>query len=208
MSWYLNNWKMVLWLTWISHPTLKWCHMRDIISHHQVPLWFKLLTLPFVSLCKYNKAVIRVLDPGSGTGLGYVRPSQNLTTQYVCVWWWVSRVCVCVCVGRWSQLIPWESVVSLDHLWSSQGRGVAPVSHQADDRRLRALHAALISAMIASLHRPYLCFIYSLSDNNKCLLSAILNYIFISLLTNLKHASIVCGDFKSMWHLLPRSRSL
>lgn len=114
----------------------------------------------------------------------------------------------CVCIGRLSQLIPWESVVSLGHLGSSRGRAVAPVSHQADDRSLRALHAALSLAMIASLHRPYLCFVCSLSDDNKCLLPAILNYIFISLLTSLKQTSIVRRDFKSMWHLLPRCLSL
>lgn len=105
---------------------------------------------------------------------------------------------MCVYVGRLSQLIPWERVVSPGHLGSSRGTDVAPVSHQADDNGLRALHAALGSAMIASLHRPYLCFIYSLSDDNKCLLSAILNYIIISLLTSLKQTSIVCRDFKSM----------
>lgn len=146
----------------------------------------------FCEFCKNNKAVIWVLDPGWGTGLGYVRPSVCVG---LAVWWWCVCVWVCACVGRLSQLIPWESVVSLDHLRSSQGRGVAPGSHQADDRTLRALHAALISAMIASLHRPYLCFIYSLSDNNKCLLSAIVNYIFISLPTSLKQTSIVCRDF-------------
>ncbi len=132
--------------------------------------------------------------------------TQSESDNSECVFWLGVFVCVCMCMctGQWSQLIPWESIVSLDHLGSSRGRNVAPVSHQADDRRVRALHAALISAMIASLHRPYLCFIYSLSDNNKCLLSAILNYIFISLLTSLKQTSIVCRDFKSMWHLLPR----
>lgn len=144
-----------------------------------------------------------VLDPGPGHGLSYVRTTQDMTMVCVCVCVYAGGVCVFVYAGRLSKLISWENIVSLDHLEYSQGRGVAPVSHQADDRGLRALHAALIPAMIASLHRPYLCSIYSLSDNNKCLLSALLNYIFISLLTSLKQTSIVCRDFKSMWHLLP-----
>lgn len=149
----------------------------------------------FCELLKNNKAVIWMLDLGSGTGLAYVTHSQS--------------ACTCVGVGGlvgcayWqsSQLIPSESVVSLDRLCISQGKGVVLVSHQADDRRLRALHAALIVATRASLHKPFLCFIYSLSDNNKCLLFAILNYIFISMPTSLKQTSNVSRDFKFMWHL-------
>lgn len=181
---YEFNWKTAVrhwWMTtWIAPVTLKWCHVRDTISQRPAKSFYgsSPLIQAFVSceFCSNNKAVIWILDPGSGTGLGYVRPSQDLTIQCT-----GGRG---VCVGWLDQLIPWESVVSLDHLGSSPGRDIATLSHQADDSALRALHTVLVLAVIASMHRPYPWFIYSLSDNNKCLLSAIANYIFIRLLTS------------------------
>lgn len=53
--------------------------------------------------------------------------------------------------------------LGLGHLESSRGSGGVRLSHQADDRGLRALHAARHCWPIAAsfTHRP---------DNNKCLL--------------------------------------
>lgn len=74
----------------------------------------------FGEFCEHTKAVIRVLDQGSETRLRYERgPCQNLT---LC-----ERVSVCVLEGVYvcgwlSQLIPWEGVVSMDHVGSSRGR--------------------------------------------------------------------------------------
>lgn len=102
------------------------------------------------SFGKNDKAVMWVLDPGSGSGPGYVRETSSESHNPV----WCPRLCVRTrarVFHQFSRLIPWESAVRPGHVGSSQGKSVAGVSHQADDRGLRALHAAPVSAMIASL---------------------------------------------------------